>query len=140
MISIKNKKSLTKMEQAGKNLVQIFDEIQPLIQSGISTQQLNDEIEKRVKQKGMVSRTKGYVGYAHASCISVNDEVVHGVPSDEKILKEGDLVKVDVCASYNGYCADMARAFYVGKMPDEIKKFVDTAQRSLNKGIEKARA
>jgi methionyl aminopeptidase len=139
MIVIKNKASLRKMEQAGKLLGEIFDEIKPLIKPGMSTGALDQEIEKRIAAKGLVSKTKGYMGYQHASCISLNDEVVHGVPMNDKIIKEGDLVKVDVCVSWKGYCADMARAFFVGEMPADVKKLVANAKRALKRGISMAR-
>ena len=138
MIVIKNKDSIRKMEQAGKLLVEIFDEIRPMIRADVTTLQLNNAIEELIAKKGLVSRTKGYMGYRHGSCISVNDEVVHGVPSDHKKFKDGDLVKVDVCASWRGYCADMARFFYVGVMPDKVAQFVANVQRALDKGIEQA--
>lgn len=139
MIVIKNKDSIRKMEQAGKLLVEIFQEIAPLIKPGISTLEIDTEIAKLLKQKGLMSRTKGYMGYQHVSCISVNDEVVHGVPSIDKKLHNGDLVKIDVCAAWRGYCADMARSFYVGAIPKEILRLVANAQRALDKGIEQAR-
>ena len=60
--------------------------------------------------------------YRHASCISVNDEVVHGVPTEGKILKDGDVVRVDICASWEGYCADMARTYFIGTVPEEVRK------------------
>lgn len=136
---IKNKESLRKMGQAGKLLVEIFDEIVSLIKPDVSTLELDSEIERLIKNKGLVSRTKGYRGYRYASCISINDEVVHGIPSAQKKLKNGDLVKIDVCASWRGYCADMARSFYVGTMPKEIQRLIENAQKALNRGIEQAR-
>lgn len=139
MIVIKNKDSIRKMKKAGGLLVEIFDEIVSLIKPGVSTLELDIEIETRIIKKGLLSRTKGYMGYKHASCISINDEVVHGVPLAGKKLKDGDLVKIDVCASWRGYCADMARSFYVGAMPPDIKRLIVNAQRALNKGIEQAR-
>ncbi len=139
MITIKNKASIRKMEQAGTLLAEMFKEITPLIKPGISTLELDQAIEALIIKKDLQSRTKGYMGYTHASCISVNDEVVHGVPSAKKVLKENDLVKIDVCASWRGYCADMARSFYVGEMPEDVARFVANAQRALNKGIEQAR-
>ena len=139
MIAIKNKVAIRKMEQAGARLVEIFQEITPLIKPGITTLEIDQAIEVFIKAKGMESKTKGYMGYRHSSCISVNDVVVHGVPSAQVSLKECDLVKVDVCASWNGYCADMARSFYVGDMPEDVARFVENAQRALNKGIEQAR-
>lgn len=138
MIKIKNKASIRKMEMAGKLLVEIFDDIASLIVSGTTALAIDRAIEQLIQQKGLVSKTKGYRGYKHASCISINDEVVHGVPSDQKVLKEGDLVKIDVCASWRGYCADMARFYYVGAMPESVQRLVANAQRALNKGIEQA--
>lgn len=127
------------MEQAGARLVEIFQEIAPLVKPGITTLEIDQAIEARIKAKGMESKTKGYMGYQHSSCISVNDVVVHGVPSAKVVLKDGDLVKVDVCASWNGYCADMARSFYVGQAPHDVARFIENAQRALDKGIEQAR-
>ena len=70
---------------------------------------------------------KGYAGYKYVSCISINDEVVHGVPLPTRIFKDGDLVKVDVCASYNGYCADMARPFLLVLCHQKLKNLVEVA-------------
>jgi len=139
MIKIKNKASLQKMETAGKLLVEIFDEIASLIAPGLTALAIDRAIEQSIQKKGLLSRTKGYMGYKHASCISINDEVVHGVPSDQKVLKDGDLVKIDVCASWRGYCADMARSFYVGCASEPVQRFISNAQRALNKGIEQVR-
>jgi len=139
MIVIKNKASLRKMEQAGILLGEIFDEIEPLIKAGITTLDIDQEIEKRMKLKGLVSKTKGYMGYRHSSCISLNDEVVHGIPSADKTVRNGDLIKVDVCVSWKGYCADMARAFYVGTMPADVQRFIANARRALQRGIAQAR-
>ena len=141
MIAIKNKASIKKMETAGGLLAAILEDISELIKPGVSTLQLDQWIELELKKKGLLSRTKGYMGYQHSCCISVNDEVVHGVPHKDKLLQEGDLVKVDVCASWKGYCADMARCFLVGKAvnnADQIKKMVDVANKALRIGVEQA--
>ncbi len=140
MIHIKNKLSINKMAQAGRLLSEIFDEVVSIIRPGISALEIDSWIENRIHQKGLVSRTKGYMGYQHVSCISINDEVVHGVPNAKKILQSSDLVKIDVCASWDGYCADMARSFFVGEPPSQVHELVVVAQKALNKGIEKARA
>ena len=140
MISIKNKAALLKMEEAGRRLSEIFDIIASDIRPGVTTHALDAKIESLLKERELTSKAKGYMGYGHATCISLNDEVVHGIPHEKKQLKQGDLVKVDVCASWRGYCADMARSFYIGEMPEDIKRFVENAQRALDKGIAKARA
>ncbi len=139
MITIKNKSSIQKMHHAGQLLSGILDSIAVLIKPGISTLSLDSWIEEQLIAKGLKSECKGYGSYNHVSCISINDEVVHGVPHGSKILKTGDLVKVDVCASWQGYCADLARCFFVGIMTEAVKKFIEVAQSALNKGIDKAR-
>jgi len=140
MIAIKNKSAIRKMEQAGKLLSEIFDEISSLICPGVSTAEINSWIASQLIQKGLVSRSKGYAGYKHESCISINDEVIHGVPCEDKKLKSGDLVKIDVCASWKNYCADMARLFCVEICSNDAKKIIDVAQSALDKGISNARA
>jgi methionyl aminopeptidase len=141
MITQKNKASIAKMEEAGERLVEIFDLLNEVVKPGVSTLDIDTFIANELKKRELVSKTKGYMGYQHVCCVSVNDVVVHGVPTATHILKDGDLVKVDICASYKGYCADAARAYFVGRCTDDkVKKFVETAQNALNKGIEKARA
>ncbi|HLJ31049.1 MAG TPA: type I methionyl aminopeptidase [Candidatus Babeliales bacterium] len=139
MIHIKNKHSIQKMAQAGALLSGILASVEELIKPGVSTAEIDAWIEAQLKVKGLVSSVKGYMGYRHVSCISVNDIVVHGVPRADCILQLGDLVKIDVCASWNGYCADMARSFFVGQPSDIAKKLVDVAHQALKKGIEQAR-
>src|SRR5262245_36328124 len=109
MITIKDKNAIEKMSIAGRLLAQMFQVLPDILKPGVSTLHLDSWIETYLKENNLVSSSKGYMGYKHASCISINDEVVHGVPEDRNILKSGDLVKIDVCASYKGYCADMAR-------------------------------
>ena len=140
MITIKNKASIAKMEQAGKLLSEVFDGVASLIRSGVSTLELDAWIDNQLRAKGLVSKTKGYRGYQHSSCISVNDEVVHGVPCASKIVQSGDVIKVDICASWRGYCADMARVFFVGIVSEKAKHLAMVAQSALNKGIKQARA
>lgn len=139
MIQIKNKASIQKMAQAGSLLSGILSAVEQMIRPGISTAEIDGWIEQELHKNGLVSSVKGYMGYRHVSCISVNDEVVHGVPRADRFLLLGDLVKIDVCASWNGYCADMARCFFVGQPSEQAKKLVDVAQQALKAGIEKAR-
>lgn len=127
------------MEDAGVKLSEIFEGLTSLVQVGVTTLSLNNWIEQELKKQGLVSRMKGYMGYGHVSCISVNSEVVHGVPSDTCILKDGDFLTVDVCASYRGYCADMARQFFVGNVSDQVKKLAYIADKSLEAGIAQAK-
>ena len=140
MITIKNKLSIQKMRSAGKALAELLDEIADIVIPGVTTLELDFWIEANLKKRGLVSQSKGYKGYQHVSCISINDEVVHGVPRNDKIVKKGDLVKVDICASWKGYCADAARCFIVDESSQEIQHLIDVAQQALDKGIEKAQS
>ncbi|MFC1842771.1 type I methionyl aminopeptidase [Candidatus Dependentiae bacterium] len=140
MIAIKNKSSIAKMAQAGRLLAEIFQELPSLICPGANTADINRWISKELKKRNLVSKSKGYAGYRHESCISVNEEVIHGVPSEDKILTSKDLVKIDVCASWKNYCADMARSFCVDVCTPEAQKLVSVAQAALDAGIDNARS
>lgn len=138
MIKIKNKIAIHKMKESGKMLAALFEQLKSIVAVGVTTADIDHWIGKQLEQKGMVSQSKGYHGYRHVSCIAVNDEVVHGVPHDRHALKNGDVVKVDVCASFNGYCADMARPFLLGDCTAEAVKLVAVAQSALDAGIGQA--
>src|SRR5438876_8558396 len=137
MIHIKNRLSIQKMARAGELLSIILHDVQEKLVPGATTADIDAWIGEQLQIRNLTSCTKGYMGYQHVSCIAINDEVVHGVPRLTSILKTGDLVKIDVCASWNGYCADMARSFFVGQPSEDAKKLVDVAKQALDKGIEK---
>lgn len=139
MIVVKNKVSIKKMEEAGRLLSGIFSRVGDLIAPGVSTADLDAWIAAELRNSGMVSKTNGYMGYRHSSCISVNDEVVHGVPHVAKVLKSGDLVKIDVCGAWRGYCADMARCFFVSGVSDQrAGRLVEVASQALDAGVQQA--
>jgi len=137
---IKSKDAIFKMKTAGQLLAEIFENINSIIKPGITTLMIDQWIAEQLKKNNLVSQSKGYMGYQHVSCISVNQVVVHGVPSSTVMLQSGDLVKVDVCAAWKGYCADMARAYLVdveSPLP-KITDFMQTAQLALQAGIDQA--
>jgi methionyl aminopeptidase len=139
MIIIKDASAITKMKTAGLLLADMFASFENKIISGLTTAEIDSWVSAWLVQHKLESKSLGYHGYRHVSCIAVNDEIVHGVPSDKRILKAGDLVKVDVCASWSGYAADMARCFFVdGVFTSDAKKLVDVACLSLDKGIGQA--
>lgn len=140
MIIIKNKQAISKMARAGQELAQIFELLKAEVQVGRSTAALDQWIANQLRQRGMVSKTLGFRGYRHVSCISLNDEVVHGVPRADKLIQAGDLVKIDVCAAWNGYCADMARCFFVNdaQVSTQIRQLVTVAYAALDAGIAQA--
>lgn len=138
MITIKDTFAQEKMAIAGRLIAELFEKLREIIEPGMTTLMVDSFIDEYTQKNKLLSCTKGYHGYMHASCISLNDEVVHGIPS-AVTLKEGDLVKVDVCASYDNYCADMARPFFLGTPPKEVTKFMEVAQMALDEGIQRAR-
>ena len=138
-VKIKDNFAIEKMRNAGRLLASVFDQVESQIKEGASTAAIDAWIANQLDLKELVSQSKGYHGYAHVSCISVNDVVVHGVPSEHVILKNGDLVGVDVCAAWEGYCADMARCYIVGNVQNEkISRLVAVASQALDKGIAQA--
>lgn len=138
-VKIKNTQAIEKMRIAGRQLASIFEEVLARLQPGTSTLEIDQWIAQQLDKSSMVSQSLGYHGYKHVSCISINDVVVHGVPSKDVILQDGDLVSVDICAAWQGYCADMARCYIVGNKTDEKKEHLAAvAQQSLDKGIAQA--
>jgi methionyl aminopeptidase len=136
MIVIKDKKAQETMKIAGKLLSEVFHELAYEVKAGVSTLDLENSIARLLMERSLVSQSLGYHGYKYVSCISINDEVVHGLPSAQRMVCSGDLVKVDVCAAYKGYCADATRCFFVDECPGtEAQLLVDVAQKSLDAGI-----
>ena len=127
------------MREAGKVTGYILNELKELIKPGISTMDIDSFVEKTVKAYGMTAAEKGYCGYPASVCTSVNEEVVHGIPSKKRILREGDIVSVDLVVEYKGYMADAARTSAVGKISPEAEHLIRTAEDAFWKGIEFAK-
>lgn len=136
MIRGKSNKEIELMRIAGKRLSSIFQELGPLVKEGVTTAELDQFIYERIKALELFPECKGYHGYPASSCISINDVVVHGIPSQRDVLKSGDFVKIDVVASYKGYCADMARGFFVGEPTKESVLIDAVARDALEQAIE----
>ena len=136
---IKNKAAIERMRVAGCQLAEIFEEISPYVVADTSTEVLDSIFEKHMVQRGIRAECKGYAGYKHATCISVNDVIVHGIPNKETILKSGDFVTIDVTGSYKGYCADVARYFFIGNPHPVAQKMAETAQKALDSAIQVAK-
>ncbi|MBT4595198.1 type I methionyl aminopeptidase, partial [bacterium] len=139
MIVIKNKHAINKMRTAGNLLSGIFGEIEKTVVEGANTFEIDATIERLMKAAGLVPECKGYAGYRHATCISVNDILIHGVPSTRMVLKSGDFVTIDAVASYRGYCADMARCFFVGTPVEKAVEMAKVAQAALDEAIKLVR-
>lgn len=116
---------------------QALEYAETLIKPGISTKDLDKEIEKFIIDNGAYPASKGYEGFPGAACISVNEMVVHGIPSEKIILKEGDIVSVDIVVRYKGLHGDATRTFGVGKISPENQKLIDVTRECFFEGVKK---
>ena len=139
MIRIKSRSQIKLIEKSGRIIAELFEEVQDRIKPGTTTLQIDRWIGEFIKKRGAISAFRGYRGYPADSCISVNEEVVHGIPSNRK-LKEGDIVSIDVGVKLNGYYADAARTFPVGKISLEKARLIRVTREALYEGIRQARA
>lgn len=138
MIELKNEQAFATMRKAGIYLAELFEILEASLSEGMSTLDIELMIQKGLAERKMISSSMGYAGYRYASCISINDEVVHGIPRADRRIRPGDLVKVDVCASWQGYCADMTRCYQVPPVSQAADALVQAAQRALDAGIAQA--
>ena len=136
MISIKSERELALMRKAGSIVAQILEEMIAMVKPGISTGELDHYAESRTRELKALPAFKGYHGFPASVCISVNEEVVHGIPSPKRILKDGDIVGLDFGVSYEGWYGDSARTVAVGSISAEARKLIDVTQESLRRGIE----
>lgn len=135
MISIKSNKELELMRLSGAVLSEILGEAGSLVKPGISTMDIEVAIRKMVKKHNVKAPFLGYRGYPAMSCISVNEEVVHGIPSSREI-KDGDIVSIDMGVSYKGYITDAARTFAAGNVSAKVAELVKTAKDAFYKAVE----
>ena len=146
MVNIKSAKEIKLMEDVCKIVAKFYEELEKEIKPGISTLELDSKAEKIMRSLGAIPAQIGYnpgisgvPTYKHATCISVNDEVIHGVPSKDKIIKEGDIVSVDTVALKNGFHGDAARTFIVNKTSKDAQRLVDITKRAFYEGIKFAK-
>ncbi|PJZ66426.1 type I methionyl aminopeptidase [Leptospira wolffii] len=140
MIYIKNKSEIEKMRAAGKLAAALLDYISGYIKPGVSTLVINDLCEEFTKKKGGKSAPLGYKGFPKSVCTSINDVVCHGIPKATDVLKDGDIVNVDVTPIVDGYHGDSSRTFIVGgKTSPEAERLVKDAERAMWVGIEQVK-
>ncbi|MBQ4220148.1 methionyl aminopeptidase [Butyrivibrio hungatei] len=139
-ISIKTDEEINLMRQSGHLLAKVHEELHAALRPGISTLELDEIGERTIRALGGIPNCKDYEGFPASVCISVNNEVVHGIPSSERILQEGDIVSFDTGLIYKGYHSDAARTWGVGKISDEAQKLIDVTRESFFEGIKKAKA
>lgn len=123
------------MRESGRVTGQILRDLEELIKPGVSTKEIDRFVESTIRRNGMVPTFKGYGGFPASACVSVNEEVVHGIPSKKRKLREGDIVSVDVGATHKGYVSDAARTYAVGKIDPEAQRLIDTAKASFFEGL-----
>ena len=139
-VSIKSEREIELMRQAGKILAKVHEELGQAIRPGISTWEINQLGEKLIRQYDCIPNFLNYHGYPASVCVSVNEEVVHGIPKKDVILKEGDIVSLDAGLIYKGYHSDAARTHIVGQVSPEVKKMVEETRNSFFEGIKMAKA
>jgi methionyl aminopeptidase len=140
MIVIKNSEQLMLMKKAGRITAEALLVAKDIIRPGISTKEIDKKIHDFIVKCDAIPSFLGYGGFPGSACVSVNDEVIHGIPSDKRILCEGDIVKIDVGARYRGYNGDSARTFPVGKVSDEALRLISVTEKSFYEAMKYARA
>jgi len=138
MSQVKTEAEIEKIKKACRIAAEILAELKKHIKVGITTSKLNEIGEKLFAERGAIPAFKGYRGYKYATCLSVNEEVVHGLPSDRK-LEDGDIIGIDAGAIVDGYYGDNAETFAVGKVSATAKRLISAARNALYKGIAEAR-
>ena len=138
MITLKSSREIEAMQEAGKILAGIHEELRDFIKPGITSMEINDFVEKKIREAGAIPEQIGYEGYEFATCTSINDEICHGFPSKKDVLKDGDLIKVDTVVNYNGAMADSCWSYVVGETTETIDKLMEVTKKALYLGIEQA--
>ena len=139
-VTIKSEHEIELMREAGRILSIVHDEMGKIIRPGISTMDINRKGEEVIRSFGCIPSFLNYQGYPASIWVSVNDEVVHGIPDKRHILKEGDIVSLDAGVIYKGYQSDAARTHAVGKISEEDQRLIDVTKQSFFEGIKYARA
>jgi len=137
-IQLKNKKNIERIKNCGAIIAQVQQILSKLVEPGVSTWELDKVAEEYTLSNGFKPAFKGYQDFPGSICASINKEVVHGIPSKNRILKNGDIIGVDFGVFKDGFYADSAFTFGVGDLNEETKKLVDVTRKSLDKGIENA--
>jgi len=136
MIVLKTPTEIQKMKKAGKVVGDLLKHLEEKIKPGMTTKQLDTIADNFIKRQGARASFLGYMGYPASICVSIDDEVVHGIPSDKRYLEEGSIVSIDVGAIVDGWHGDAARTYAVGEISPEKKRLIEVTKESFFKGIE----
>ncbi|PSO84552.1 MAG: type I methionyl aminopeptidase [Cyanobacteria bacterium QS_7_48_42] len=134
-ITLLSSREIEKMRQAGSLAAALLDHLEPMIKPGVSTLELDNEAERWTQAHGATSAPLGYHGFPKSICTSVNEVVCHGIPNGKQILKDGDIMNIDVTPILDGYHGDTSRTFLVGTPSARAKKLVEVTEECLMKGI-----
>lgn len=140
MIHVKSEQEIDLMRESCKIVKETLQFVESKIKPGMSTKEIDELVERYIRASGAYPSCLGYGGFPASACVSVNEVVVHGIPTHEQVIKDGDIVSVDLCAYKNGYHGDAARTFCVGNVSPEVKKLVEVTKECFFKGIENLRA
>ena len=140
MIIIKNSQQIALMRTAGRITAEALMVARDAIRPGMTTKELDTKIRHYIEKCGATPTFLGYNGFKGSACISLNEEVIHGIPSNNRIISEGDIVKVDVGARFRGYNGDSARTFAVGKVSDEALRLISVTEQSFYEAMKVAKA
>ena len=138
MTVVSNQKDIERIKSSGEVIKLVFKWLEETVKPGVSTAELDLNIEQIIRDNGGIPAFKGYKGFPSTICASVNDVVVHGIPSEDIVLKENDIIGIDVGVKKNGFFTDAARTYPVGSITTEVKDLIEATRRSLLAGIEKA--
>ncbi len=138
-ISIKSDKEIELMRESGKILAKVLEELEGYVRPGISTLDIDKRCHEIINSYGCIPSFLNYNGFPASLCVSVNDEVVHGIPSKDSILRDGDIVSLDCGVIYEGYHSDAARTIPVGDITSEAKKLIEVTKQSFYEGIKFAK-
>lgn len=139
-VTIKSAREIELMREAGRLLAEVHEELAAFVKPGISTKDIDKYGEELIRDRGCIPNFLNYNGYPASICVSVNDEVVHGIPSKHRILQEGDIVSLDAGLIYKGYHSDAARTHGVGQISESAQKLIDVTRQSFFEGIKFAKA
>jgi methionyl aminopeptidase len=139
VILLKSPRELGHMRDAGRILAEVKDRLRAIVRPGITTKQIDQDVEAFIVSRGAQSAFKGYRGYPATVCISINEEVVHGIPSPKRKLREGDIVGLDLGCIVEGYYADCAITLPVGEVTARVQELLDVTRESLDKAIVQCR-
>ena len=139
-VSIKSEREIELMRESCRLLAKVHQELEHAIRPGMTTMDIDIMGDKMIRDMGCVPNFKNYNGYPASICVSVNDEVVHGIPSRKRILQEGDIVSLDAGLIYRGYHSDAARTHAVGRISPEAKNLIRVTKQSFFEGIKMAKA